>query len=65
MKIVGIVLLIVIIALCSYGLGNAAGMDYVCDEILDLIRTRRKSKAPHDILADIMRRINEIKLKGD
>ena len=65
MKLVLIVFLIVIVGIVCFGLGNETGKDYVIDEILKEIRIRRKMQAPTEILTEVVKRLLEIKNKGD
>ena len=65
MRIALVVLLIVLVGIVCFGLGNETGKDYVIDEILKEIRIRRKMQAPQDILTEVTKRLLEIKNKGD
>ena len=65
MRIALIVFLIVLVGIVSLGLGWETGKDYVIDEILKEIRIRRKMQAPQDILTEVVKKLHEIKNKGD
>lgn len=65
MRIALIVFLIVLVGVVCFGLGWETGKDYVIDEILKEIRIRRKMQAPQDILTEVVKRLLEIKNKGD
>lgn len=61
------ILIIVCVTCCiiAFGLGMETGKDYVIDEILKEIRIRRKMQRPTDILTEVVRRLLEIRNKGD
>jgi hypothetical protein len=54
-----------LVIIISLGLGWTAGRDYVIDEIKKEIDIRRKMQSPQDILTEVVKRLNEIKLKND